>query len=688
MGQLQSSSANAGKVSPQEISSKFANKCAGQFSGIELWSFKDVFKGRSKVHDGVHYWTEKEFVKFLEIPNEVSESGRILYSMVYYLCTFPFLRPRVPPLAFSQVAPTTLTFENVVKVVVLFTGRYKSILTGDYDFLKLLFCAIAHYEEVVANDLEYKEKRALTDSESLKESIETSEAKDTNFTKNEISFWEQKFKDLTEFSSSTSSRASTSTADTDIDEEMLSIDLDKISSWYDLDLIKTYDNINIDLLRISPTSLYHLFVLLLAVGALEPQDSLSTYADHFKEPNVSKYRSIAKSMTRSFDLKWHLGVLTDQASVLENGISYYNFYKVIKATMPFAFDGLAILFERFLFYQKTTPDVPQNPGSTPIPQVVERASPHPYASPRDHDGLVDHVGNEDEDEEQIKLPSRIPEPTKLMSASTIAQLATFMDTNSFHLYGGLKKLYVGSEAGFSMGSFEQKVFKWNAPTIVLISGYVLSSSPKGASERAFLDQIPSARYKSSQNQIMKHNGMVTYGAVVNSPWKNSHKECFGDNSTALFQLEGVQDVFRATGYNSSYVYFSKSLGIGFGSTPPKLNSHQNNGLPQYLFGDLSLTVEPGLEFGIFRHIGGETYKNSQIREGLDFEDRFAITEFEVWGCGADEVLREQARLWAWEEREALLRKNVNLSKDIEESRALLELAGLIGGGGRRTGGSV
>lgn len=110
-------------------------------------------------------------------------------------------------------------------------------------------------------------------------------------------------------------------------------------------------------------------------------------------------------------------------------------------------------------------------------------------------------------------------------------------------------------------------------------------------------------------------------------------------------------------------------------------------MPQYAFGDVSLTLEPSFEYGVFRNVGSETFQSSQIRNSADFEDRFAITELEVWGVGADDVLREQAKLWAWEENEAMRRKNVNLSKDIEESRALLELAGLVGGG-NRSGGSA
>lgn len=66
--------------------------------------------------------------------------------------------------------------------------------------------------------------------------------------------------------------------------------------------------------------------------------------------------------------------------------------------------------------------------------------------------------------------------------------------------------------------------------------------------------------------------------------------------------------------------------------------------------------------------------------------RFTIQELEVWGCGGKDEAEEQRKAWAWEEREAKLRRELNLGKDIEADRALLEMAGLVGQ--NRSGGSV
>lgn len=438
------------------------------------------------------------------------------------------------PIAFSQTMPTTLTFENMVKVVVLFTGRYKKILTGDYDFMKLLFCSIAQYEHAMRIDTEHREKVASATDElpAEKETHEPSSSDNAPEVDEKTGFWDKKFAQFDKFTDNLlksdkekrpldGSSASINSAD----DEILAANLDEIDSWFDLDLIKSYDGINIDELKVSPTSLYHLFILLMAIAPLQAQESLSTYVAHFEEPMLSKYKRIAKTMTRSFSPQWTLKDCQDAEYLQTHGISYSRFFNVVKSVMPFAFDGFGVLFEHFLFNRRTAPDTPKPPSIHDENEIL--AGPpvnHPYTFMNDHDGLeeLDEFG-----EERKELPAhlrpRLPEPTKLMNAGMIGQLATFMNTNSFQLYGGLRKLYAGSEAGFSMGSFEQKVFKWNAPTIILIQGYMMDPNGRGARDRAFLDQIPPVRYSNSCAMVKQHNGELVFGAVINTPWKNSNK---------------------------------------------------------------------------------------------------------------------------------------------------------------------
>lgn len=138
------------------------------------------------------------------------------------------------------------------------------------------------------------------------------------------------------------------------------------------------------------------------------------------------------------------------------------------------------------------------------------------------------------------------------------------------------------------------------------------------------------------------------------------------------------------------VYFNNlGMGLGFGNSQP-LNK---NNVKKYLPGDVSLTIEANLEFAVFRHLVGQrsnsaTYFRSSNQEQIksqDFEDRFMITDVEVWGVGSTVELEEQRKQWEWEEKQAQARQGVNL-KNLGEERAFLEMVGLVGN--NSSGGSV
>ncbi|GMF06852.1 unnamed protein product [[Candida] boidinii] len=98
-----------------------------------------------------------------------------------------------------------------------------------------------------------------------------------------------------------------------------------------------------------------------------------------------------------------------------------------------------------------------------------------------------------------------------------------------------------------------------------------------------------------------------------------------------------------------------------------------------------------MEFCVFRHLGlGGSYEPGSIHlshsDIPEYEDRFAITDLEVWGCGTDKELAEQAKNWEWEHREAQARQKLNMM-NWEDGKALLEMAGLVGRSGD-SGGSV
>lgn len=243
------------------------------------------------------------------------------------------------------------------------------------------------------------------------------------------------------------------------------------------------------------------------------------------------------------------------------------------------------------------------------------------------------------------------------------------------------------------GSFETTVFNWRAPTILLVRGTRLSPADAGnGSEERFAAALPPKRFPDGSS-----SDRVTYGLYVREPWRNTHKDCFGDADSLLFQLEPVHDVFRASTLNRDYVTFARPGGAGAGTTgvaagnpPPKPSaSYGRRGDGVAALGPVSLLLDSSFEFGVFTHdytSRGGAFQSSVSRR-FDFQDRFEVESLEVWGCGGDEEAKVQAERWAFEAREAEARRRINLGTgDIEADRALLEMAGLIGA--NRSGGSM
>ncbi|RLV93965.1 Restriction of telomere capping protein 5 [Spathaspora sp. JA1] len=260
------------------------------------------------------------------------------------------------------------------------------------------------------------------------------------------------------------------------------------------------------------------------------------------------------------------------------------------------------------------------------------------------------------------------------------------------------KLYAGSESGFSIRSLESKIFKWQAPTLFIISGKRLKSKTITTNKRyqTFDHEYP--RYFRTSEQTLRpwqvDGERVTYAVYVNSPWKNSNKVNFGDEQTTILKIQPHADKFSSL-HNSvilgKSIYFnSLGMGIGFGNSQP-LNK---NGTRKYFPGDVSLTIEANLEFAIFRHVlqssspQVQTYFDRSVHQDIrneQYEDRFIITDLEVWGVGSFRELVEQQREWEWETQQAEARQSVNI-RSLGEERAFLEMAGLVGNHG--SGGSV
>ncbi|KAL6837718.1 TLD domain-containing protein [Trichoderma camerunense] len=396
---------------------------------------------------------------------------------------------------------------------------------------------------------------------------------------------------------------------------------------------------------IIPTdNLRKIIMLLLLIAPLDPQESLSQYSSRVTGHELELLRATAECVLASF-----VNVETSP------GIGYTRFKTVIPVLFPNLFAGFNGLFEHFLFSKDLD------------------FSRHKIEKPGDASHIIKTA--------QPLLPT----PGEILNEHTLSQLSLFLPGSS--LFRRVRLLYSGNDAGFSMGSLESKIFNWRAPTILLVSGSRLADTPDGGQEASFAASLPTKRFPHGSK-----SERVTFGVYIREPWKHTHRECFGDSETVLFQLEPIHDVFAASTVNTDYVTFTKPPGnrpcLSFGCPHPKpTQSHRKEGM--HALGAVSLLFDESFEFGVFNHdykSRGGAFHTSIVRK-FDFQDRFRIDNLEVWGCGGDEEAKAQAERWAWEEREAEARRKINLGTgDIDADRALLEMAGLVGG--NRSGGSM
>ena len=306
------------------------------------------------------------------------------------------------------------------------------------------------------------------------------------------------------------------------------------------------------------------------------------------------------------------------------------------------------------------------------------------------ENLVEHLLYQEKDLVDTERPIDKTAESKLLSRSLYSQINASLPKEV--AITKLQKLYIGRESGFSMRSLQSKVFKWVAPTIVLISGMRITDdeeygSSKNPRYKKFLEHYPKLRDDDQHlEKCFERKRKVTFAVFIKEPWKVTNKSYFGGTNTTIIQLSPRQDIYHSN--TSDIVYFNTvGGGIGIGSTQPIIKSKLEKQQP----GNVSLTIDNALEFAAFRNVGygGKLNPSSlQVEKEItdkNFELRFIIQDIEVWGCGGAKELEEQIRQLQWEEKEAKRRQHVNL-KSLGEDRALLEMAGLVGQ--HQSGGSM
>ncbi|KAJ5446307.1 TLDc [Penicillium cf. griseofulvum] len=299
-----------GASSPEELSSilaeRFATKC---FTPLELTHFKDNFFSRALEQGGLRYWNEKVLSDFLGIPDGIYTSsqeqpldaGPVIFRMVSYLGAFPFQ---------NTLAPSVLTFEAMVKVVVLLTERYgKALKRGHKDRVKLLFGSLA--------DVGRK-----TPAESNGESTtEESEASAGNSHALGFSIDEPANDEY----------------DDDEDDDLALAALESLDA---IEVFKHDHRVDKTVYeaRISINTFRRLLMLLLVIAPLRPLESLKVYTSGVDGQRMELVKKEADSIIAAFSPEERDG-----------GISYKAFARTISLSLPYLFDPLTALFEHMLF---------------------------------------------------------------------------------------------------------------------------------------------------------------------------------------------------------------------------------------------------------------------------------------------------------------------------------------------------
>ena len=300
------------------------------------------------------------------------------------------------------------------------------------------------------------------------------------------------------------------------------------------------------------------------------------------------------------------------------------------------------------------------------------------------------VGEQDENHKNLELNH------KILTLPVLAQLSTILDIEHLNLplTSNSSPLYQGSRDGYSINSIQSHTLNYRAHTLLLISGRTISNPCESSN---FFAKFPKFHPVQESSECVLEKCKFQMAVVLSTPWRITNTKTFGESDFKLVQLSPYQATFEGSeGRPNDYAYFSNmGLGLGFGSKPPMKSKDIKNNHVKFHLGGVSLTLDSSLEKGNFRvedlSRHDSTYGVSNAGNGsvnadaeLYRDQWFKINELEIYGLGDADSLAEQRRAHEWEEREAERRRGLN--SDYAESRALLELAGLVGGAS--SGGSM
>ena len=512
----------------------------------------------------------------------------------------------------------------MLKVITIFTARYRKVLKkGNQDKTRLLFRSLAIFDR----------------RSSMNVGSEKQQKSNTNI---EI-FTEQDIKDLKSAEleiGAPSGFAVDMPANDDEEEDDDDLALAALDALDAIEVFKHDQKTDrkISHANIPASNLKRLIELLLTMIWLSAQESLATYSQSLTKSHLSRLDEVSECVVQAFD-----------PDAVSEGISYQSFVNTVLTSVPYLFEPLNPLFERFLFSKNL--DLSRHRDAAGQPSMPEPLGRRPQI-----------LGKSDEQ--------------GILNQASLSQLNIFLDIESsaeFH------PLYSTNQDGTSLSSFSRQVLSWQSATILLLKGSTASSKKQ-----------------------------ITIGAYLPEHWRNASSTKAPEDAAkkpVMFQLSPRHAVFRGNSLNKSLPvsYFSNDTGMALGCViPPASRTHGPVPIPA--LGPVGLLIDSDIAIATFQHDGdggtGAFMTDPRLeaaqRRGLAQHKKMEIDidVLEVWGIntsddkGEDEATKQKKRL-AWEEAEAARRRGVNFGGDKGDARALLEMAGIVGeNSGNRTGGSV
>ncbi|OJD19934.1 hypothetical protein AJ78_00128 [Emergomyces pasteurianus Ep9510] len=656
----------------QRLAHRFATKC---FTPLELTHLKDNFFSKALDQRGIRYWNEEILSEFLGIPDGAGsaasitsagslDAGPVIFRMVSYLGAFPFQ---------NTMAPCVLTFEAMVKVVVLLTERYGKVLKrGKKDRIKLLFGSLA---DVGRRDIITQLKEAAEDSlESIGAPGPTSER---ILSPNAGFSVDQPVNDEDE--------------EDDDDLALAALEsLDAIEVFkHDQRIDKTvYES------KISLDTFRRLLTLLIVTAPLRPLGTVSKYTTGLSRPSLDTVHEQVESILAALD-----------PEETEGGIGYTPFSELISSSLPYLFDPLTPLFEHLLFSKNL--DLSRKSGSETTNGLADKPVPAPPSTPPSSPPLspVILTGGFD---------------SCILNPAVLSHLSFFLSTsaqipNIFRNRTHLHPVFSSTEHGESLTSFSHHVMTWQAPTILLIRGAVTS--------------------KSNEEQMTTIGAYLPQPWKQSSSYSSRRSSDGPDPSTlpCLFELSPAHTVlqgspsFSSLKPNMPVSYFSNKTGIAIGCLiPPSSRKSLGSDLHPKPAGGGSLLIDSVLEnatFVIADGLNGEgvflppgkspavastTPSSTSLAASAasisasnhNITKSISIYNLEVWGIipsqslttqldGSGSPMEKQDAIslqraqWNFEAREAERRQAINMkvgggNSEAQTGRALLEMAGIIG----------